>query len=77
MTPTGTGSRAHSLRSRILGAIAVLWGGVVLFRAWRGGGPVGEGAYRNGQIAALVFAALLIAAGAYYLLRRGRRGERG
>jgi hypothetical protein len=57
------------MRKRILGAIGVLWGGAMLVRAYLGGGPVGSGAYRNGQIAALVFAALLLLLGGYYLIR--------
>jgi hypothetical protein len=57
------------MRNRIFGAIGVLWGGVMLLRAYLGGGPVGGGAYRAGQIAALVFAAALVLAGSYYLIK--------
>jgi hypothetical protein len=60
---------------RILGAIGVLWGGVLLVRAYRGGGPVGSGAFRNGQIAALAFATLLVLVGGYYLIK-GKRSAR-
>jgi len=55
--------------SRILGAIAVLWGGAILVRTYLVGGPVGTGAYRNGQIAALVLAVLLVLVGGYYLIK--------
>jgi len=41
----------------------------MLLRAYFGGGPVGTGAYRTGQIAALVFAALLVLVGSYYLIK--------
>lgn len=57
------------MRNRIFGAIGVLWGGAILVRAYFGGGPTGSGAYRNGQITALVFAALLVLVGCYYLIR--------
>ncbi|MGP8032648.1 MAG: hypothetical protein ACLPQ6_00745 [Steroidobacteraceae bacterium] len=57
------------MRNRIFGAIGVLWGGAMLARAYFAGGPAGSGAYRNGQIAALVFAGLLVLIGGYYLLK--------
>jgi hypothetical protein len=62
------------MRNRILGAIAVLWGAVALVRAYLGGGPIGTGAYRQGQIAALVFAALLVLVGGYYLFKGDGKG---
>jgi hypothetical protein len=61
------------MRNRILGAIGVLWGGTVLIRAYVGGGPVGTGAYRTGQITALVFAVLLVLVGGYYLIKGAGR----
>lgn len=63
------------MRDRILGAIALLWGGAILLRAWVVGGPVGTGAYREGQIAALAFAGLLAVVGGYYLIRGGGPGR--
>jgi hypothetical protein len=60
------------MRNRIFGAIGLLWGGLLLVRAYLGGGPVGTGAYRAGQIAALVFAALLVVVGGYYLIKGNR-----
>ena len=61
--------------NRIFGAIGVLWGGAILIRAYLGGGPVGSGAYRSGQVAALVFAALLALAGGYYLIKGDGRAK--
>jgi hypothetical protein len=63
------------MRNRILGALGVLWGGTMLVRAYLGGGPVGSGAYRQGQITALVFAALLVLVGGYYLIRGSGQGK--
>jgi hypothetical protein len=63
------------MRNRIFGAIGVLWGGAVLTRFYFSGGLAGTGAYRNGQIAALVFAALLILIGGYYLIRGNRSAK--
>jgi hypothetical protein len=60
---------------RILGAVGVLCGGLPLLRAYRGGGPIGSGAFRNGQIAGLSFAVLLVLVGGYYLIR-GKRSAR-
>ena len=57
------------MRNRIFGGIGVLWGGAILVRALFVGGPQGTGAYRQGQTGALVFAALLVAVGAYYLIK--------
>ena len=57
------------MRNRILGAIGFVWGGAMLVRACIVGGPQGTGAYRQGQIAALVFAALLVIVGGYYLIK--------
>ena len=63
------------MRNRILGAIGVLWGGAMLLRAYLAGGPVGSGAYRDGQITALVFAALLVLVGGYYLVKGDGRSQ--
>lgn len=63
------------MRNRILGAIALLWGGWALLRTYLAGGPAGAGAYRDGQIAALVFAALLVLAGGYYLIKGNGRSK--
>ena len=63
------------MRYRIFGAIGVVWGGAILLRAYLAGGPAGTGAYRNGQIAAFVFAALMVIVGGYYLIK-GRGGAK-
>jgi hypothetical protein len=60
------------MRNRILGAIGVLWGGFILMGRLTADRPVdGPGAYAAGQIAGLVFAALLLAAGLFYLIKGG------
>jgi hypothetical protein len=57
------------MRNRIFGAIGVVWGGLMLVNALLRGGPQGSGSYAAGQTAALVFAALLVLAGGYYLVK--------
>jgi hypothetical protein len=61
------------MRNRILGAIGVIWGGLMLVSALLRGGPQGSGAYAAGQTAGLVFAVLLVLVGSYYLIKGGRR----
>jgi hypothetical protein len=61
------------MRNRILGALGVLWGSAMLIRSYRTGGPIGSGAYLAGQFAALVFAALLVLVGVYYLVKGSNR----
>ena len=56
------------MRNRIFGTIGLLWGGLILVRTFIVGGAEGTGAYRQGQIGAIVFAALLVLVGAYYLI---------
>ncbi len=57
------------MRNRIFGAIGLIWGGLILVRALFVGGAEGSGAYRQGQLGALIFAALLVVVGAYYLIK--------
>jgi hypothetical protein len=60
-----------TLRDRILGAIAVVWGSLILVGRLGGGDPIdGAGAYAAGQMTGLVFAVLLLVVGLYYLTRR-------
>ena len=60
------------MRNRILGAIGVLWGGLILLGRFGGGRPVdGTGAYAGGQMIGLAFAVLLLVVGLYYLIRGG------
>jgi predicted phage tail protein len=57
------------MRNRIFGLIGVLWGGAMLVSAFLRGGAQGSGAYAAGQTGALIFAVVLVIAGAYYLLK--------
>ena len=61
------------MRNKIFGTIGVLWGGAMLVSAFVRGGPQGSGSYAAGQTAGLVFALLLLAVGAYYLLKKSPR----
>ena len=58
------------MRNRILGAIGVIWGGLILLGRLIGGGPEdGAGAYAAGQMTGVVFGVLLLVVGLYYLTR--------
>jgi hypothetical protein len=60
------------LRNRILGAIGVLWGGLIRLGRLKGGHAVqGAGAYAVGQAVAVVLAVLMVLVGLYYLVRGG------
>lgn len=60
------------MRNRILGAIGVLWGGLILLGRLSAGRAVDRaGAYGAGQTVALVFAVLMLLVGLYYLVRGG------
>jgi hypothetical protein len=61
------------MRNRILGAIGIMWGVAILVRSYLVGGPFGNGAFLAGQVTALVFAALFVLVGAYYLVKGSRR----
>jgi hypothetical protein len=63
------------LRNQVFGAIGVVWGGLILLRAFLVGLPGGSGAYRHGHIAGLLFAALLVLVGGYFVLN-GKRPAR-
>jgi hypothetical protein len=61
-------------RYRILGAIALIWGGALLLSRLLGFSRVeGSGAYAAGQYAGLVFGGLLFVAGLYAVITGGRR----
>lgn len=60
------------MRNKIFGAIGILWGGGILISAFMRGGPQGSGAYAAGQTSALVFGALLLIVGAYYLFKKAK-----
>lgn len=55
---------------RILGAIGLAWGLLILIGMLARGGPQGDGAYLAGQIIAVLFGLLMAGVGAYYLFRR-------
>jgi len=60
------------LRNRILGAIGVVWGGLILLGRFASERPVeGTGSYAGGQMIGLIFAVLLLLVGLYYLIRGG------
>jgi hypothetical protein len=61
------------VRNPVLGAIGVLWGGLILLGRLSGGGAGdgAAGAYGAGQSVGLVFAVLLLVVGLYYLVRGG------
>lgn len=59
------------MRNKIFGGVGVLWGGAILFRGLTSvsaGG--GSSAYQAGQSGALIFGALMFAAGMYYVFRK-------
>jgi hypothetical protein len=60
------------MRNRILGIIGVVWGGAILISWVARGMPMGRSAYAFGQMGALVFAVVLLLAGLYYALKRGK-----
>jgi hypothetical protein len=60
------------MRSRIFGAIGVVWGGVILVSGYVRG-LHGNGAYAAGQMIGLAFGALLLLVGARYLLKSGQK----
>lgn len=58
------------MRNRILGAIAILWGGGILLSKLLGGSQVeGNGAYAAGQTVALIFGGLMFIVGVYLLIK--------
>jgi hypothetical protein len=60
------------MRNRILGAIGVVWGGLILLGRAVSDGPVDRpAAYAAGQMAGLIFAALLLVVGLFYLIKGG------
>lgn len=61
-------------RYRIVGAIALIWGGALLLSHFIGSSQIkGDGAYATGQYAGLVFGGLLFVAGLYAVIRGGRK----
>ncbi len=61
-------------RYRIIGAIALVWGGTLLLSRLLGSVELkAKGAYAAGQHAGLVFGALLFIAGLYAVITGGRK----
>ena len=58
------------MRNKIFGGIGVLWGGAIVLRWLTSGSPAGSGAYEAGQSGAVIFGALLLIVGAYYLFKK-------
>jgi len=60
------------MKNKVLGWIAVVWGGLVLLSglAKLSSGGVGGGAYGAGQVTGFVFGGLLCAAGIYTLCKK-------
>jgi hypothetical protein len=67
------------VRYRILGAIAVIWGGVILVAHRKGvASSDGAGAYLGGETPGVLFALALLVVGLYYLIKgRGPTGPNG
>jgi hypothetical protein len=61
-------------RYRILGAIALIWGGALLLSRLLGFSRIeGSGAYGAGQYLGLIFGGLLFIAGLYAVIKGGRK----
>ena len=57
------------MRNKISGAIGVIWGSLILFNGLASPAQ-GSAAYQGGHTAALMFGALLVAAGLYYFFKK-------
>jgi hypothetical protein len=57
------------MRNKISGAIGVIWGGLILLNGLSSSAS-GSGAYRGGQMAAMLFGVLLVVAGVYYFFKK-------
>jgi hypothetical protein len=59
------------MRNKIFGGIGVLWGGAILFRWITTSSPgAGSSAYQAGQSGAVIFGAVMLAVGMYYVFRK-------
>jgi hypothetical protein len=63
------------MRNRILGGIVAIWGAAILIKWLASGAPTSGGAYGAGQIISLVFSALMLGFGLYYLITGGGSAE--
>jgi uncharacterized membrane protein HdeD (DUF308 family) len=57
------------MRNLISGVVGIVLGAFILLGSLLRGGPQGEGAYRAGQVTALLFGLLCLVAGIYYLVK--------
>ena len=63
------------MRNKIFGAIGVLWGGGIVLNWFLSSPSGGSEAYQAGQSGAVVFGALMFAAGLYYFFKKPKQAE--
>jgi hypothetical protein len=58
------------MRNKIFGGIGILWGGAIVLR-WlvSDTSAAGNAAYQSGQSGAVLFGAIMLAAGLYYFFK--------
>ena len=61
------------MRNKIFGVIGTLWGGAILINGLLGQPQQGSEAYQAGQMGALVFGAIMLAAGLYYFFKKPKQ----
>lgn len=59
------------MRNKIFGGIGILWGGAIVLR-WliSDTSAAGSSAYQSGQSGAVLFGAIMLAAGLYYFFKK-------
>ena len=58
------------MRNKIFGGIGVVWGGAILLNWLTADTPTGSAAYQGGHTAAVVFGAVMFAAGLYCFFKK-------
>ena len=59
------------MRNKILGAIGIIWGGLIVGNKIIGGSHTGgSDAYQAGQTGAVIFGAIMLIAGPYYFFKK-------
>ncbi|MGI9270807.1 MAG: hypothetical protein ACR2QT_03465 [Woeseiaceae bacterium] len=58
------------MRNKIFGGIGIFWGGAIIVRWFMSDNSVGNSAYQSGQNAAVLFGAVMLAAGIYYFMKK-------
>ena len=58
------------MRNKTFGGIGIVWGGAILLNWLTADTPAGSAAYQGGHIAAVVFGAVMLAAGLYYFFKK-------